>query len=84
MNATQSKAWQAAENEGLVYFWARMHVGHEVSFVGHDWQDGGFHCNDQELPVRDINGNTVAKFSSESLDETNSSHVAQVEEWYCA
>jgi hypothetical protein len=79
---TKSKAFDQAVAEGLSYFWARMHVGHVIAFVGQTWEDGGFTTNDDTEPTSDPNGNTVAKFTCEVLDPSDADHVKQVEEWY--
>lgn len=78
------ESWEAAAAEGLSYFWAQMHVGHPVAFVGQEWSDGGFNVDDNGEPKTDVNGNTVASFSAETLDASNPAHVKQVEEWYGA
>lgn len=71
-----------AKAEGLVYFWAAMHVGDAGEFLGHSWEDGGFSVDSEGNPTRDSRGNTVGKFSVEQLDETNAAHVCQVEKWW--
>lgn len=78
----QNKAFTAAKNEGLSFFWANMHVGGAVQFVGNSWEDGGFSVNDAGEPVSDVRGNTVASHSVETLDAGNKQHVSQCEEWY--
>lgn len=79
---TINQAWEAATAEGLAYFWATMHVGHKIAFVGHSWEEGGFVTNENGVPMRDSRGNTVAAFAVEQLDASNSDHVEQVQEWY--
>jgi hypothetical protein len=82
MTAAKSQAWDAATAEGLAFFWAHMHVGHTVQFVGQSWEDGGFHTDAESNPTRDSRGNTVAKFTVEPLDAANESHRSQVQEWF--
>lgn len=83
MSATETKkAFAVAKSEGLSFFKARMHVGHSVKFVAQSWEDGGFHVNDEGEPRRDPQGNTVATFSVEELDQANSEHVSQCEKWF--
>lgn len=79
---SQTESWQAAEREGLSFFWVWRHVGGSSQFVGQSWEDGGFHTNDDGDPVTDGRGNTIAKFTVEQLDHANPQHVAQVEEWW--
>jgi hypothetical protein len=82
MATINSDSLQAATVEGMSFFWAHMHVGHSTQFVGQCWEDGGFGTDDEGNPVRDCNGNSVAKFSVEDLDAANAQHVNQVNEWY--
>lgn len=82
MTATETTAFDSAKSEGLSFFWAHMHAGHTVKFVGHSWEDGGFNVNAEWEPRSDSRGNTVAKFKVEDLDAKNKEHVNQCEEWY--
>jgi len=84
MTATKNQAVEAATAEGLAYFWANMHTGHAIAFVGQSWEDGGFRVNGDGEPTKDARGNTVATFTSDEIDPTNAAHVAQCEEWYGA
>jgi len=77
-----SKAFQAAEEEGLRFFWATTHVGGRYQFVGDSWESGGFHCDENGEPITDGAGNTVANSCVEELDPSDDGHVAQCEEWY--
>lgn len=79
---TTCESWQAAEREGLRFFWAWRHVGGTRQFVGQSWEDGGFHVDDEGNPTCDSRGNSLAKHTVEELDPTNEQHVAQVNEWY--
>jgi hypothetical protein len=78
----ETTAWKEATREGMRFFWAHMHAGHTVQFVGAEWEEGGFHVNAEGNPVSDVKGNTVAKYSVEDLDEENNEHRFQVEEWW--
>ncbi len=78
----KSESWKAAEQEGLCFFWAFMHVGRTIQFVGQSWEDGGFTTDDEGDPVSDVRGNTVASSSVEKLDSANNQHVEQVAEWW--
>lgn len=85
--AEQIDAIEAADAEGLAYFWAKTHVGGTgVSFVGQTWADGGYGVeiddDGNETPVCDVNGNSVSNFEVEPLDPNNPRHLAQIEEWY--
>ena len=82
MTATTTPAFDLATAEGLSYFRATRHVGGSIAFVGHCWEDGGFSVNDAGEPTRDVTGNTVATFTVEALDPTNTAHRDQCEEWY--
>ena len=75
-------AIREAKAEGLKFFWARMHVGHTIRFIGSSWEDGGFSANENGEPERDAKGNTVAQFRVEELDEGNDEHADQASEWY--
>lgn len=81
-----SKALEAkiaeAREEGLAFFWASLHVGGAVQFVGYSWEDGGVSVGEDGSPAIDSRGNTVAGFRVEELDPSNSVHVAQCEEWW--
>lgn len=79
---TVSKAFEQAKIEGLSFFWVNRHVGGTSRFVGQSWEEGGFTVDEEGNPVRDSHGNTIAKFTVETLDESNPQHFAQVEEWY--
>lgn len=81
MNAT-TESIEAAINEGLVYFWASLHVGGTTAFLGHSWEDGGFSTDEAGNPVSDVRGNAVAKHSTEQINPANAAHVRQAEEWY--
>jgi len=81
---TKNQAVEAATAEGLAYFWANMHTGHTISFIGQSWEDAGFRVNDDGEPTKDARGNTVASSTAEKIDAANAAHVAQCEEWYGA
>lgn len=72
----------AAIAEGMKFFWAAMHCGHTVTFIGHMWDEGGFGIDSSGNPITDFYGNTVAKFAVEDLDRGNPKHVAQAAEWW--
>lgn len=84
MTATKTQEAKMAEarEEGMVFFWAKMHVGGVVKFVGQSWEDGGFCVDEEGEPTRDSRGNTVASSKVEQLDPANAEHVAQCEEWW--
>ena len=82
MTATKNEAFEAAKAEGLCFFWASLHVGHSVQFVGRSWEDGGFSVDDEGNPVRNAKGNKVARFRVETLDDQCDAHVYQANEWY--
>ena len=75
-------AVQAAKAEGIKFFWAHMNIGDTRQFVGSCWADGGFSTDDNNAPVKDFNGNTVASNRVEELDQNNPQHVEQCENWY--
>lgn len=55
----------------MTKFWAHMHVGHSVSFLGDSWGDGGFSTDSDGNPTRDGNRNTVANYSVTEADATD-------------
>lgn len=77
-----SDAWRDATTAGLEFFWAHMHYGGNIRFVGHSWKDGGFYCDDTGRPIRDHKGNTVATFTVEPLDPNNPEHTEAVDVWW--
>lgn len=80
--AIKNESFEAAKKEGLSFFWASMHVGDSVQFVGQSWEEGGFSVDSEGNPVSDVKGNAVAKHSVETLSDANKQHVSQCEEWY--
>lgn len=77
-----SEAFEAAEKEGLSYFWFHRHIGGSSDFVGTCWEDGAITVDEDGNPKCDWRGNSIAKYSAEKLDVTNKDHLAAVEVWY--
>jgi hypothetical protein len=58
-------------------YWAHMHVGHSIEFVGDSWEEGGFRVDDAGNPVRDPRGNTVAGWDTREVSAEDASLLAQ-------
>ena len=77
-----SEAFDAAQAEGLQYFWYSRHVGGTGDFVGTCWEDGGLIVDDNGNPTCDWKANSIAKYTVEKLDVANRDHCVAVETWY--
>lgn len=78
MTLAETSPFCMGERAMASIFWAHTHVGHDTGefFADFDsWEEAGFSEDDNGNPVTDCRGNTVAKFSREDFDPSNSDHV---------